>query len=181
MYNRSHKFKRHEVNYITMLFSTRYIGRDYNMQLWDELSDMGRVLPATAVDDAHRPCDLFMGWTMLLTDKPLSQQVIIDALKAGDFYASQGPEFKRLSYVDGVFEAEFTPCVEVIGLTNLSKGYCAMVENMNGPQDGLKEISSCKFTLNKVPNGWFRLQIKDKNGRYAWTNPILVNANAGGK
>ena len=39
--------------------STRYIGRDYNMQLWDELSDMGRVLPATAVDDAHRPCDLY--------------------------------------------------------------------------------------------------------------------------
>ena len=50
-----------------------------------------------------------------------------------------------------------------------------MVENMNGPQDGLKEVSSCKFTLNKVPNGWFRLQIKDRNGRYAWTNPIMVN------
>ena len=116
-----------------------------------------------------------MSWTYVLTDKPLSQQVVIDALRAGDFYASQGPEFKRLSYVDGVFEAEFTPCVEAIGLTNLSRGYCAMVENMNGPQDGLKEVSSCKFTLNKVPNGWFRLQIKDKNGRYAWTNPIMVN------
>ena len=115
-----------------------------------------------------------MSWTNILTDKPLSQQVVIDALRAGDFYASQGPEIKRVSYVDGVFEAEFTPCMEVIGYSNLSSGYCAMCENMNGPQDGIQEITSCQFKLKTRPNGWFRLQLKDKNGRYAWTNPIKV-------
>ena len=155
--------------------ATRYIGRWDSRQLWDELCDAGRLLPAEAVDDSHHSEDLFMSWTNILTDKPLSQQVVIDALRAGDFYASQGPEIKRVSYVDGVFEAEFTPCTEVIGLSNLSSGYCAMCENMNGPQDGIQEISSCQFKLKTRPNGWFRLQLKDKNGRFAWTNPISIN------
>ena len=49
------------------------------------------------------------------------------ALRQGDFYATQGPEFHFLHFTDGVFSAEFSPCTEVIGLTNFSGGYCVAV------------------------------------------------------
>ena len=39
--------------------STRYIGKAYNMQIWDELLDAGCRCSALAVDDMHRSCDLF--------------------------------------------------------------------------------------------------------------------------
>ncbi len=155
--------------------STRYIGRAYNMQVWDELNDAGILHPAVAVDDTHGSRDLFMGWTMVMTNEPLSQKAVIQAIKDGDFYATQGPKFTRLSYEGGIFEAEFTPCTEVIGLSNLSSGHLGMVENINGPSSGIQEVTSCRFTLNRNrPNSWFRLQVRDRNGRFAWTNPFFV-------
>ena len=47
--------------------ATRYIGRGDSRQLWDELCDAGRLLPAVAVDDTHHSEDLFMSWTNILT------------------------------------------------------------------------------------------------------------------
>ena len=59
------------------------------MQVWDELSDAGIVLPAVAVDDTHRPRDLFKGWTMIAA-KDASPASLLKALKRGEFYATQG-------------------------------------------------------------------------------------------
>ena len=152
----------------------RFAGKGYSVLTGCELADEGILLNSIAVDDAHSRRDFFNGWTMLLTDKPLSQASVIEALKAGTFYATQGPQFTSVNYKDGFFEAEFTPCTEVIGLSFKWRGYCAMCENLNGPEDGIREITSCRIKIkNDIKNNnWFRLQIKDKNGHYAWTNPI---------
>lgn len=45
--------------------STRYIGKEYNMTIWDETLDAGRNYTALAVDDVHGKPDLFRGWTMI--------------------------------------------------------------------------------------------------------------------
>jgi hypothetical protein len=157
--------------------ATRYIGKEYNMQLWDEMLDAGSMLPAYAVDDMHRPRDLFRGWTVVAAPDP-SLTSVMTALKQGDFYATQGPQFHRLHFADGVFSAEFSPCTEVIGLTNFSGGYCAAVPDEEGPGSGTKECSSFSAPLTaKRPGTWFRLQIRDSQGRYAWSNPIAVPSN----
>lgn len=157
--------------------STRYIGRHFCMQIWDELSDKGLVYPATAVDDMHHSHDLFRGWTYIIAeDKSVSS--LMKAMKQGHFYASMGPEFTRLSFDGKVFEASFSPCVEVIGLTNPSLGYCAAVDDMMGYGTGRKEITECRMELRMRPERdvWFRLQIKDAEGRYAWSAPIVIPA-----
>lgn len=156
--------------------STRYIGRAYNMTIWDELSDRGIVYPAVAVDDAHGPADLFHGWTVICAPDT-SHESFMNALKSGSFYATQGPEFTRIAYENGVFEAEFSPCTEVVALTNPSVGYCVTVPDWGGPDTGANPVTSCKIQPKPAPfDRWFRLQIKDADGKYAWTNPIIVPA-----
>ena len=154
--------------------ATRYIGKEYNMQLWDEMLDAGVMLPALAVDDMHRPRDLFRGWTVVAAPDA-SPAAVLTALRQGDFYATQGPEFHFLHFADGVFSAEFSPCTEVIGLTNFSGGYCVAVPDADGPGSGAKDCGAFTATLQaKRPGTWFRLQIRDSQGRYAWSNPLAV-------
>lgn len=93
----------------------------------------------------HRTSDLFRGWTMICAENN-TPQALLAALKAGDFYASQGPEFHRLSYQDGIFEAEFTPCTEAILLTAQSRGYCGRVPDSPGT-----ETTSLRVDLRDHP------------------------------
>ena len=157
--------------------STRYIGRQFNMQTWDELSDKGLVYPATAVDDMHSSHDLYRGWTVIAAaDKSVAS--LMDALKHGRFYATMGPEFTRLSYRNHVFEATFSPCREVIGMTNPPRGFCVELEDKDGYGTGAKPITECRIEIpvNAESDRWFRLQIKDDQGRYAWSAPIVIPA-----
>ncbi|MDD4097592.1 MAG: CehA/McbA family metallohydrolase [Lentisphaeria bacterium] len=154
--------------------STRYIGKAYNMQIWDELSDAGIVLPAVAVDDTHRARDLFKGWTAIAAEDA-SADSLLAALRRGDFYASQGPEITRLSFQDDVLEADFSPCVEVIGMTNRSSGYMVAVPDQEGPGDPCREITTAQIkVVRKATPSWLRLQLRDREGRFAWTAPIMV-------
>ncbi|MGI6353793.1 MAG: CehA/McbA family metallohydrolase [Lentisphaerae bacterium] len=156
--------------------ATRYIGKAYNMQVWDELSDAGIVLPAVAVDDTHRPRDLFKGWTMIAA-KDASPASLLKALKRGEFYATQGPEITRLSFKDDVFEADFSPCVEVIGMTNLSRGYMVTVPDQEGPGEPCRAITTAQIkVVRRATPAWLRLQLRDREGRYAWSAPIMVPA-----
>ena len=153
--------------------SCRSIGRAYNMECWDELSDMGLVYPALAVDDTHGAQHLFQGWTYVVAEDK-SPAALLAALKAGRLYASQGPVITRLSFEDGVFEADFSPCTEVIGLTNPSRGYGIALEDKEGPGSGVEEITTVRIPLLKDgKKRWFRLQLRDTKGRYAWTAPIV--------
>ena len=164
--------------------STRYIGRAYNMQIWDELCDMGTPYPAIAVDDVHKAHDLFGGWTEICAEER-THDAVMAALRSGSYYATQGPKFTRISYENGIFEAEFTPVTSAIGIANQCKGCCGAVPNKDG--DGLTpEVTSIRCDLRTlfpaspllkvtVPCTYFRCQIIDAQGRHAWTNPIRVN------
>ena len=160
--------------------STRYIGKAYNMNIWDDLCDMYCPLPALAVDDVHHAHDLFGGWTEICCEERTAE-CITAALRNGNYYATQGPRFKRLSYHDGIFEAEFTPVTTAIGMSNRCRGFCAEIPNFTG--DGkTREITSCRFDVSgffapgktSIKSTYLRLQIIDAQGRYAWSNPVAI-------
>ncbi len=144
--------------------STRYIGKEYNMQIWDEILDAGKRYNAIAVDDFHGPADFSRGWTMICTGDR-SGAGVLEALKQGHYYASQGPEFSRLSFENGIFEAEFTPCQDAVIVMNRSCGFSHI--------DG--EYTRIRFDATGLPPGsYIRCQIKDKEGRHAWSNPLYI-------
>ena len=153
--------------------STRYIGKEYNMQLWDEMLDAGANPAALAVDDIHFHHDLFRGWTMICAGEN-SPEAILSALKTGAFYATQGPEFYRLSLENGIFEAEFSAVESAILLSNQSRGFCVRAPGDPFP-DSTGTVTRMKIDVSGLPPGsYLRCQIRDAFGRYGWTNPVRV-------
>ncbi|MBR7108227.1 MAG: CehA/McbA family metallohydrolase [Lentisphaeria bacterium] len=155
--------------------SCRYIGREFNMQLWDETLDAGKNYCALSVDDAHRPRDLFRNWTMLCA-KSNSVSDLADALKAGNYYATQGPEFTRIHFDGTAFEAEFTPCTTAILMSRRSTGRLTMVPDFEGPGT-TQVVTSMKVDVSDFPRDtYFRCQIADEDGRMAWSRPFRFPA-----
>lgn len=147
--------------------STRRIGKAYNMQLWDECLAAGAAYGAIAVDDTHKNEHFFHGWTMILTNDR-SCGGVMNALKTGRYYASQGPRFTRLSFENGIFEAEFTPCMEAVAMTRRSTGHGEFAETG-------QMITSIKYDTSKLqPGDYVRCQLKDADGNYAWSNPVRI-------
>ncbi|MCF6176553.1 MAG: CehA/McbA family metallohydrolase [Victivallaceae bacterium] len=158
---------------------TRYIGKGCSVQTWDELLNMGYHLPGIAVDDTHRPRDFFGGWTMVCA-KEKTPRAAMNALKNGAVYASQGPDFHKISFENNIFSVECSPCEEIIVMSNGSFGRCG---NMSGfeattPEARYKttEMSSFETEIPHPTNlTYLRCQIKDKAGNYAWSSPIKID------
>ncbi|MBR2509607.1 MAG: CehA/McbA family metallohydrolase [Lentisphaeria bacterium] len=150
--------------------SCRYIGKELNMYAWDICLDAGREYTALAVDDIHNIRDFCGGWTMICA-KSNSYEDIIAALKNGDFYATQGPEFTKLVVNNGVLEAEFTSCQYAVISGRKAKGRAIWVNEF--VKDGeFEETTGFKIDLNECPKGLLRIQLCDSQGRYCWSNPI---------
>ena len=151
------------------------------MEFWDNLCDMGTVLPAIAVDDTHRLYDACGGWSVICCEER-TKECVMAALRSGSFYSSQGPEFTKLSFENGIFEAEFTPVTSATVISNQCRGACIGFPNYMAERNR-REVTSMRFDIRsfigpgkaKITCRYLRCQIVDAAGRYAWTNPIPIN------
>ena len=154
--------------------STRYIGKDYNMMCWDELLQSGYKYTALAVDDVHSYKDLFRAFTVIFAEDK-SQKSLIEALKAGNFYASQGPLFEEISFEGRKLKAKFSPCTQVICCMKGSTGRCITAEDLGGPDTGVTEMTEFEIEFDPIyKDQYVRIQLKDAQGRMAWSNPFYI-------
>lgn len=147
----------------------RFTGRESNETVWQELIAQGWHCPALGVDDMHTACDFFANWTVVAAEDNKSE-TILQALKDRQFYATQGPQFTRLEWKDGVFEADFTEVVEVFvyGFPGVD---IVATPGFPTPETAPKLTTlRCKPTANF--NGVLRCRIRDANNRCAWSAPI---------
>ena len=150
--------------------STRYIGKELNMYCWDSCLDAGKEYTAIAVDDIHSKRDFCGGWTMICAESN-SKEDVIKALKQGYFYSSQGPEFSKIAVHDNILEAEFTSCASAVLVGRGCTGRMIAIENPEGPGTS-SEVSRIEIDLKNCPAKLFRIQLRDAQGKYAWSNPI---------
>ena len=153
--------------------SCRYIAKEFCMHTWDEMLDAGIMTYALATDDTHKSHDLFHAWTMICA-KENTQDALIDALRNGRFYASMGPEIKSLSFENGIFKAEFSPCDTVVLVAKRSRGKCHCV-----PWHPLTHshvlATEAEFDVSDLqPGSFVRLQLQNEKGQYAWSNPVQI-------
>ena len=160
--------------------STRYIGKAYNMEIWDNMLQLGYWLPAIAVDDTHRTCDFFRGWTMVCA-RENTVPALMEALKNGSFYASQGPVIHQINFKDNVFSIECSPCQELIVIGDCHIGLCGNVPDLDTTdigslkKGGFKEVTSYTTEIpNDIGLTYIRCQLRDKAGNYAWSSPIKL-------
>lgn len=149
----------------------RGIGRGHSEPHWDDLLARGRTLAAIAVDDAHlHYWDFGGGWVMVRAER-LDTASVLAALKAGEFYASTGPEIKAVEVRDGAVHVECSPArTAAMVVPSPGRGWTT-----DQVRRGLEEepMTEADLPLEAARGGVFRIEVIDQQGRRAWTNPFV--------
>lgn len=131
----------------------------------DLLLSEGRKLTQVATDDAHfyEP-DHFGGWVMVKAEEN-DPDALLDALKRGHNYSSQGPEIRRVEITDKEVVVECSSAVSVI-----VQGYGQAARAVHGLSMTRAQVSLDRF--RKSP--WVRVTVVDAAGKRAWSNPYWL-------
>lgn len=142
-------------------------GRSDGAALLDQLVNEGRNLTAIATDDAHFvQDDACGGWVMVKAEEN-EPEALLDALKAGHFYASQGPQIHAAEISGGLLSFECSP---VVSIAVVGRG-CRTVHRHG------RQLTRGDMPLERFAGDWCRLVIADAAGRQAWTSPARLPAN----
>lgn len=146
---------------------------EYNAIIYDDMLRMGKRIYCIGTDDNHNvdpldspKSDSFGAFTMIKADK-LEYKTITDALVAGNFYASQGPEIKELYFEDGKLYVTCGACEKITMTTGTRKLRSAFREK------GKTLTKACFEVLEE--DIYVRITVKDKFGRYADTNAYFTD------
>ena len=115
------------------------------------------------MDDAHFACpDWFGGWLMVKS-RENAPDALLAALKAGHFYATQGPRLEAIRWGAASVEVECSPASSVMVLGRGSRA----------AQSVAPLQTRVTLPLDRVrPGGFARVVIRDAAGRRAWSNPM---------
>lgn len=142
-----------------------HVEADRGQGFWhlDRLLEEGHRLTLCATDDAHfHGPDHFGGWTMVKAEAN-TPDALLAALKAGQMYASTGPEIHDVNWSETEVSVTMSPASAVI---------------VQGKGSAVTVVHGSDITQAKVPLGnlagspWMRLTITDATGKRAWTNPV---------
>lgn len=129
----------------------------------DLLLTEGRHLSLIATDDAHfTEPDHFGGWVMVKATEN-TPEALLAALKAGQFYSSQGPELRGIRIVDGTVEVE---CSSASSVIVQGQGSAAIARHGNS-----MTRTSLQLDARCSASSWLRITVVDAAGRRAWSNP----------
>lgn len=137
--------------------------RGDGQHLTDQLLAAGRRINLIAVDDAHFACtDCFGGWVMVKAEAN-EPEALLAALKAGHFYATQGPALHDLAWHEDRVEVHCSPAASVMVLGQGSRA----------AQSVAPMQTRVTLPLGKIAQGRFaRVVVADAQGRRAWSNPV---------
>lgn len=146
----------------------------------DELFTMGHRLHAYAADDSHRihPVgafhDAFGAWIHVKSES-LDPDSLLEALKAGHYYSSTGPEFEDIQWDGEVLRIQSTP---------VDRYYVSGKGARTRPVYG-GNLTECEIPMN-LNNGeglawgdYFRVTAIDADGNKAWSQPIWLTESGG--
>lgn len=150
--------------------STAAMGHDeHNGKILDEFLRQGKKLFCLANDDCHNALpddhpysDMFSGFTMIAAPS-LDYPSVMNALKNGNFYASEGPEIYELSEENGTVYIKTSPVKEVTLITGTRRRARTAVSKKSG-----EYITETQFPLDKTDR-YFRIEAKCKYGNKAYT------------
>ena len=137
------------------------VDRGYGTWHYDRLLDAGRTPGVVATDDSHfHMPDHGGGWTMVKAEEN-DPDALVEALKAGHHYASQGPEFHGIHWEEDAVVVETSPVSTVMVQGPGSAGFCERGDWLT------------RTRLDLTPWGgllnWNRVTIVDAHGKKAWS------------
>lgn len=141
----------------------------YSDIYWDDLLVSGKKLMGFATDDNHNTIscgDSFGGW-ICVKAKSLTHEDIVSSIVDGSFYASNGPEIHDLYIEDGVVHVECSPTerINFVSMGAVGTGYTLWKTD--------EPMTKASYKTKKA-GGYVRVEIIDKNGKTAWSNPFYL-------
>jgi hypothetical protein len=140
------------------------------------LLNEGRRLTAIATDDAHfehGDHDAFGGFVEVKAES-LDPDALLAALKAGEFYSSQGPRLFDVDVSPNEIRVECSPVDAISLLTGTSRALSRVGSQITGAAFDLANARARAWAdPGAIP--WFRVVAIDAAGRRAWTNPIWID------
>lgn len=141
-------------------------------EAWDAILSAGMLLYGIAVDDAHvfkQPGNANVagpgrGWVVVRAAR-LDARAILEAMEAGDFYASTGVELAEYEVTSSAIRIAVRP-------TSFSK-YRIQFIGKGGRLLAERAEPSATYTL-KGDEGYVRARVLESNGQIAWAQPIKV-------
>jgi hypothetical protein len=135
---------------------------------WDDMLNAGMRIWGLGTDDCHwwpGREDAGLGWVWVKAAE-LSEPAILEALEAGYFYASSGPQIHDLN-VEG--DQIHVRCSPVKAIDFIGTGFCSRRE-MAPPGETITEAT---FTRDTSSMKYLRVSCLDLQGNVAWSNPIF--------
>jgi len=156
-------------------------------EMWDEMLSKKIKIWGVAVDDSHHFKEEFAphrhnpgrGWVEVFA-KNLSEKNILDSMRNGNFYFSNGVKFKNIKFNKEKIELSIAGDYFNKGLSNSlltdSKYTTQLISNEG---EIIEEINgkSVKFNLVNENNKYtyFRTKTISSTGSIGWTQPIFIN------
>ena len=156
-------------------------------EMWDEMLSKKIKIWGVAVDDSHHFKEEFAphrhnpgrGWVEVFS-KDLSEKNILDSMRNGNFYFSNGVKFKNISFNKEKIELSISGDYFNKGLSNSlvtdSKYTTQLISN-----DGeiIEEVDGKSVIFNLIKNTqkytYFRTKTISSTGSIGWTQPIFFN------
>lgn len=141
------------------------IERGEDWPFCDLLLNDGWRLNGFATDDAHYLThDAFGGWINVHSES-LDPDSLCEAMKAGRYYSSQGPEIHDIRITGGELHIECSPAA------NISlQGRGARSRFLSGDN-----MTTATFPTDRFEEAYVRVTVRDEKGKRAWSNPIWFN------
>ena len=141
---------------------------DSDAAYWDELLGQGIRIFGAATDDGHALHHHCNGWVMVNAENNIN--AILKALEEGAFYSSCGPEIYNF-YVDEENEKVVIDCSPAAKIRLHCDGHPTQIKRSAEGNLTHAEIN-LKHWAGEYP--YVRVTVIDKDGKYAWTNPIFL-------
>lgn len=137
--------------------------RPYSGYFIDLIANKGMFLNIAATDDVHYydGSDETKSYIMVKAD---DIDGVFDAIKNGDYYATQGPEVHLRREGDKMI-ADCSECVKIDFLSNAAWGPDRITRGEN--------LTHAEYQI-KPFDKWVRLEVLDKDGNYGWSNVIEI-------
>jgi predicted metal-dependent phosphoesterase TrpH len=140
--------------------------------LHDQLLNEGHHLSAFATDDAHfKSADHFGGWVQVKADS-LDPDVLLAALKRGDYYASQGPQIHDITLDGDDLTVSCSPVDTIAIVCGISRTAVQTGRAITGATLNMRKLQDGWMMEKTSP--WFRVVVIDNAGKRAWSNAYWV-------
>ncbi len=131
---------------------------------WDRVLSTGKMVWGFAGDDAHSPAEFGKAWIEVRVSGSLTTANVVNAIKHGSFYATQGPIIGDISFKGKTFS------VSSSGADSIS------FFGLGGKL--LKTVSGSNANYSIQGNeGYVRAEVS-QNGLKAWTQPVFIGSQA---